>query len=161
MLRPIAVVLFVALGLGGVQADTPQRFWIDAPAAQPWIPALTAASVRTGLPVALIAELIGTESGFRPTARCSTSSAAGLGQQIRNNRVMARHKLDRMVPAESIMGSALELRLGIDATGTISGALYAYGTTAALSPARRRAMNARMEQAARYVPVATVVLTAR
>lgn len=153
MMRPCALVLLLVLFAGGVSADTPTAtFWVDRPVARQYLPALQAAADRTGLPVSLLAELIGTESGFRPTARCSTSSAAGLGQQIRNNRVMARHKLDRMVPAESIMGSALELRLGMDATGTISGALYAYGTTAGLSPARRRAMNLRMEQAARHVP---------
>ncbi len=152
MLRPVAVALCVAIGLGAVRADEPM--WIDSVRAQPWRPALQAAADRTQLPVSLLAELIGVESGFRPGARCPTSSAAGMGQQIKGNRIMARHRLNRMVPAESIMGSALELRENLDKRGaTLSTALRDYGTTAGMSNAKRRATDRRMEAAARHTPL--------
>src|SRR4051812_37888381 len=104
MIRPVSVALLVLIA-GAARGDAPM--WIDQPAARPWIPALTAAAVHTDLPVALLAELIGQESGFRNIKNAQTS-AYGYGQQIANNAVMRRYHLDRTKPAESILGAAIE-----------------------------------------------------
>lgn len=148
MFRPSAIALLLVLGLGAVQADTPM--WINSPQAVPYLPALQASAERSRLPVALLAELIGQESGFDPKARSRTSTAAGLGQQIAGNDVMRRYRLDRMVPAQSIEGAAIELREKWDRGGSLDVALRCYGTTAGLSVAHRKRVTARMERAARY-----------
>lgn len=153
MIRPGAIALLLVLGLGAVQADTPM--WINSPQAAPYLPALQASAERSRLPVALLAELIGAESSFNPAARSRTSSAAGLGQQIVGNDVMRRHRLNRLVPAQSIEGAAIELRDNLDRLHSLDAALRGYGTTAGLSVAHRKRVTARMERAARYTMPAT------
>lgn len=141
-----AVALLVAVGVSA-RADTPAAvLWIDRPEAQPWLPALQYAADRTALPVALLAELIGSESGFRNIAN-PHSSARGFGQQVSYNRIMLREHLNPMRPPESILGAAIELRERLDASGSLNAALRGYGTTAALSPVRRRAAEARFAAA--------------
>lgn len=157
MLRATALAALVSVGLCA-QADTPTVLWINRPEARPWLPALTYAAERTSLPVALVAELIGTESGYRNVAN-PHSTARGFGQQIARNRIMLREHLNPMRPPESILGAAIELRERLDATGTLEAALRGYGTTAAMSPARRRATVARFEAASLYVK--DVVVAAR
>jgi len=109
--------------------------WIDRPESLVWRDALVSASLRSGIPVGVLAELIGIESGFR-NIKNPNSSAFGFGQQIAGNEIMRTCRLDRSNPADSIMGAALELRAKLDRTGTIQGALRAYGTTANMSKAR-------------------------
>ncbi len=155
MLRPVATVaLLFALALMG-RGDTAEPRWIDRPAAQPWLPALQAAADRANLPVALVAELIGQESGFR-NVHNPHSSASGFGQQIARNAVMIRYGLHPMRPADSIMGAALELRERIDATGSLPKALRGYGTTAGMTPARRRALETRFAEAAKVIATQVV-----
>jgi len=149
MLRPAACALLVALAFA-CRGDTAEPLWIDRPAAQPWRPALEYAAERTGLPVAVVAELIGAESSFRNIHNPNTT-ASGFGQQIDRNQIMLRYNLHPMRPAESILGAALELRERLDATGSLSKALRGYGTTSGLTPARRRAMEARFAVAAKTV----------
>ena len=109
--------------------------WIDRPEAQPWLEAMMRAAVQTGIPVGVLAEVIGMESGFQ-NIKNPVSSAAGFGQQIDGNRVMHICRLNRAIPEQSIMGAALELRANLDRTGSIAGALRSYGTTTGMSPAR-------------------------
>jgi soluble lytic murein transglycosylase-like protein len=149
MLRPVACALLATLALV-CRADTAEPLWIDRAAAQPWRPALEYAAERTGLPVALVAELVGTESGFRNIANAHTT-ARGFGQQIDHNQVMIRHHLHPMRPPESILGAALELRERLDATGDLGLALRGYGTTAGMTTARRHVVEARFAQAAKQV----------
>jgi len=147
MFRSVVIALvWAAGGMSGALAAEP--LWIDRPAAQPWLPALTSAAQQSDLPLALIAELIGIESGYR-NIHNPHSSAAGFGQQIAHNRTMARHKLHPMRPADSIMGAALQFREELDRTHSLAGAARAYGTTAGLTPARQKAIIARLETASR------------
>ncbi len=154
MLRPVACAMLVALAFL-CRGDAAEPLWIDRAAAQPWLSALQAAADRTHLPVALIAELIGQESGFH-NIHNPYSTASGFGQQIARNQVMIRYNLHPVRPADSIMGAALELRERIDATGSLPSALRGYGTTAAMTPARRRAVEARFAEAAKVVAAQVV-----
>lgn len=156
MLRPLQLSLLAMLA-GAVSADTP--LWIDRPAAAPWLPAIEAASQRSNLPAPLLAELIGIESGFT-NARNPRSSARGFGQQIDGNSVMARYRLDRARPEDSIMGAALQFRAEIDRTGSIAAAAERYGTTAHLAPARKRLIVARLTRAASAVVCAMLPIGA-
>ena len=149
-MRKVAVALLLSLGLCA-QADTPSALWIARPEARPWLPALQAAAERTSLPVAVVAELIGQESGFR-TVKNAHSSAYGFGQQIAGNGTMLKYNLHPMRPAESIMGAALELRERLDKTGSLPAALHSYGTTTGMSAARRRTIEAQFALASAYVP---------
>lgn len=151
-IRPVAVALLAALALcaHGDSAE-PYVFWVDRAVAQPWLPALTVAAKRTDLPVSLIAELVGAESGFRNIANAH-SSAKGFGQQINGNSVMIRYNLHPLRPPESILGAALELRERLDASGgDLNRALRSYGTTAAMAPARRKQVEARFAEAANRI----------
>jgi hypothetical protein len=148
------LVLLCSIALTA-HADT--ALWVDRPAARLWLPELTAASERAHLPVPLIAELIGAESGFHPEATNGQgSSAAGCGQQIAGNRIMRRYRLDRRSCGQSILGAALELRENLDRTGSLARALDAYGTTAGHSPAQRRVMLARFAAASLRVPAPAI-----
>ncbi len=149
MLRPIGVFLTsLALALFTGQAvPASELLWIGRPAAQAYLPALQRASDRTDLPVALIAELIGQESGFQ-NVKNPKSTASGFGQQIDGNGIMRANRLDKRVPAESIMGAAIELKARLATTGSLSLALKGYGTTAGLSAARRQAIDNRFALAA-------------
>lgn len=151
MLRPVGLCLLACLGLA-LAADTPSRavdvLWIDRPAAQPWLPAIAAAAERTSLAPALIAELIGQESGFNQSVKNPRSSARGLGQQIDGNDTLRRYHLNRASGADSIMGAALELREKWDHTGSLDRALLAYGTTSGLTATQRRRILGRMYAAA-------------
>lgn len=144
MIRPLGFVLLAVLA-GSVRADAP--LWINSEVAKPWLPAITAAAERTSLAPTLIAELIGTESGFQ-NVKNGHSSAFGCGQQIVGNDVMRRYRLDRTKCDQSIMGAALELREKWDHTGSLDRALLAYGTTSGLTAARRRRILGRMYVAA-------------
>lgn len=157
MLRPVAAALLLALGLGGVQADTP--LWIQRPQAAPWLPSLQVAADRTGLPVALLAELVGQESGFNPAAKNPHSTARGCAQQIAGNDVARRYHLDRMRCDQSILAGAIELREKLDHTGSLELALLAYGTTSGFTPSQRRRIEARMIAAARYEPPSAMPAT--
>ena len=77
------MTLVLALFTG--QAETRETLWIGRPAALVYQPALERAAARTGLPVALIAELIGAESGFQ-NVKNPKSTAAGLGPAARRQR---------------------------------------------------------------------------
>ena len=144
MLRPVALALLASLA-GVASADTP--LWIARPEAQPWLPAIARAAAKTDLPPALIAELIGIESGFR-NVKNPRSTASGFGQQIDGNRIMWTYGLDKRVPAESILGAAIELKARMIATGSLNQALKGYGTTAAMSTTRRHAIEVRFAIAA-------------
>jgi hypothetical protein len=137
MISRISLALLVSVA-ATARADT--ALWMDRPAARLWLPELEAASERTHLPVPLIAELIGSESGFQPAAANPHSSAFGCGQQIAANGTMRRYRLDRRSCADSIMGAALQLRAELDRTGALDRALDAYGTTSGHSPAQRQRM---------------------
>jgi hypothetical protein len=146
----ISLALLVSVA-ATAHADT--ALWMDRPAARLWLPELEAAAERTHLPVPLIAELIGAESGFHSEATNGQgSSAAGCGQQIAGNRIMRAYKLDRRSCGQSIMGAALELRANLDRTGSLGRALDAYGTTSGHTPTQRRLMLQRFEAAARVKP---------
>lgn len=151
----LRLVALACLGLllgGDTPGQASPQLWIERPAAQPWLATLQAASDRTGLPVALIAELIGQESGFVTTARNPRSSARGCGQQITGNDTMRRYHLDRSNCAQSITGAALELREKLDRSGSLERALLAYGTTSGLTAAQRRRILGQMETSARWLP---------
>ena len=149
MLRAVATVaLLIALALMG-RADTAEQPWIDRPAAQPYLPAIGAAAAETHLSAALIAELIGVESGFIATAKNPHSSATGCGQQTNGNPWLAG--AERTNCATSIRAAARQLRFGMNRTGSLNGGLMAYGTTSGMTPARRRAMEARFAAAAKVV----------
>jgi soluble lytic murein transglycosylase-like protein len=122
--------------------------WIDRREAQPWLPALTAAADRTGMPVALVAEIIGWESGFK-NIKNPHSSAAGFGQQITGNAVMARERLNRAKPADSILGAAIQFREALERTGSLQAAARSYGTIAGLPSKRQAAILAAFQRAAR------------
>jgi hypothetical protein len=145
MMRAATVALLVAVGVGA-RADT-SILWIDRPAARPWLPAVNAAAQRAHLTPATVAELVGTESGFQ-TIRNPRSSAFGCGQQIDSNAIMRRYRLDRSQCDQSIMGAALQLRECLDDRGTMAAALSCYGTTAGLSPGRRKQILARFDRVA-------------
>lgn len=150
-IRPVAVALLASLALcARSDSATPYVLWIDRAAARPWLPALTYAAERTGLPVALVGELIGAESGFRNIAN-PHSSAKGFGQQIARNRIMLQYRLNPMRPPESILGAAIELRERLDATGSLNAALRGYGTTTGMSAPRRKVLEARFAQAAQRI----------
>ena len=140
--RPaFAGMLVAALRIGSTwAADVPRTadpspFWIDRPESQLWRDALIRASLQSGIPAGVLAEVIGMESGFR-NVKNPTSTAFGFGQQVSANMVMRVCRLDRTRPEDSIMGTALELRAKLDKTGSLAGALRAYGTTAAMPPER-------------------------
>lgn len=133
------VLLLLAPITSALSEPAAPPLWIDRPEALPWADALARAAARAGVPAGVLAELIGTESGFR-NVKNATSSARGFGQQIDGNAVMRVCRLDRRDPEDSIMGAALELRARLDQTGSLAGALRGYGTTAALSPARLAAV---------------------
>ena len=152
MLRPVALALLASLA-GVASADTP--LWIARPEAQPWLPAIARAAAKTDLPPALIAELIGIESGFR-NVKNPTSSARGFGQQINGNRTMWLYGLDRSLPEDSILGAAIQFREGLDRTHSIAGAALAYGTTAHMTPARRAVILARLNTAAGHYNAFTI-----
>jgi soluble lytic murein transglycosylase-like protein len=151
-----ALMTALAVGLRGdapVKATEPVALWINSPTAKPWLPALTDAAQRTGLPVALIAELIGQESGFRNIrSTLPGSSAKGFGQQIDGNTVMIRYRLNPMRPADSILGAAIELRERLDRTGSLPAALRGYGTTAGRTSVQRKTLLARFDRAMLWVP---------
>lgn len=151
MIRPVAAVLLAALALCA-QSDSAEPYtpWIDRAVAAPWLPALTYAAEHTGLPVAVVAELIGAESGFQNIPNISgKSSARGFGQQINNNKIMLANHLNPMKPPDSILGAALELRARLDANhGDLNRALRGYGTTTGMSLARRKTLEARFALAA-------------
>lgn len=147
MLRP-AAALALALVAGVATADTaPAPLWITRQEAQPWRAAIALAADRSGLAPALIAELVGIESGFR-TVHNPRSSAYGCGQQLDANPWMIRNRLNRGDCAQSIMGAALQFRDGLAHTGSLAGAAARYGTTAHLTSARRKAILARLDRAA-------------
>lgn len=149
MIRPVAAVLLAALALCA-QSDSaePYTLWVDRAVAAPWLPALTYAAERTNLPVALLGELIGAESGFQNVHNLH-SSAAGFGQQIARNAIMLKYNLHPMRPPESILGAALELRERLDKNhGDLNRALRGYGTTTGMSLARRKTLEARFALAA-------------
>jgi hypothetical protein len=151
-IRPVAVALLAALALcaHGDSAE-PYVFWVDRAVARPWLPALEAAAKRTDLPVALVGELIGAESGFK-NIHNPHSSAAGFGQQIARNAVMLKYNLHPMRPPESILGAALELRERLDANGgDLNRALKGYGTTSGMAAARRKQVEARFAEAANRI----------
>ena len=140
MLRPVgAFFVALALALFTGPARPSELLWIGRPVALLYLPALERAAERTDLPVALIAELIGQESGFR-NVKNTHSTASGFGQQIDNNAIMRANHLDKRIPAESIMGAALELKARMNRTGNLNSALYGYGTTTGMSAARRKAL---------------------
>lgn len=147
VIRPVAITLLVGLALcARSDSAEPYVLWIDRAAARPWLPALTYAAERTNLPVALVAELIGNESGFK-NVRNKHSSASGFGQQIDHNAIMLTNHLDKRVPSQSILGAALELRARLDRTHNLGDALRGYGTTTGMSAARRRDLEAHFAQA--------------
>lgn len=149
MLRPVATVaLLIVLALM-CRADTTEPLWIDRPAAQPWLPTITAAAAESHLSPALLAELIGVESGFVATAKNPHSSALGCGQQTAGNPWLAGSA--RTNCATSIRAAARQLRFGMNRSGSLSGGLMAYGTTSGMTPARRRVMEARFATAAKTV----------
>lgn len=116
-----------------------EPLWVDRPAARLWLPELEIAATRTQLPVPLIAELVGVESGFQPTAKNARSSASGCGQQIDGNPWLAKNKLNKNSCADSILAAALQLRDEMDRNnGSLERALHAYGTTAGTTPARKK-----------------------
>lgn len=140
------------------KADSAVTLWIDRPEAQPWIESLTRSALQAGVPVAVLAEVIGLESGFR-NIKNPLSSATGFGQQIDGNKIMRVCRLDRRLPNESILGAALELREKIDRTGSLEGAMHAYGTTAGEPRSRVAAILRRVFLAEKTSP-SVVMMTA-
>lgn len=125
--------------------------WIDRDAAQPWREEIARAARLTNISPALIAEVVGMESGFR-NVHNPRSTAFGFGQQLANNQIMRACRLDRAIPAQSILGSALELRWDLDRFGgSLEKALDAYGTTARLDADLRRRVLARMRLASQRI----------
>lgn len=147
--KVLTFALFALLAFGA-GATEPYVLWIDRPVAQPWLLALDYAAWRSGLPSAVIGELIGQESGYRNAAN-PHSSARGFGQQVTHNSTMSLYRLDRMKPPESILGAALELRERLDATGSMFSALRGYGTTAGMSAACRLTIETRFALAMKKV----------
>lgn len=145
-MRLVGFALLTCLWSGPSTSADP--LWIDRAAAQPWLAAISAASERSGLPAAVIGELIGLESGYRNAVN-PRSGERGFGQQIPKNRFMLSCRLDPLVPEDSIMGAALELRSRLDASGgDMTVALRGYGTTADMSDAQRRKVEDRFRLAA-------------
>jgi hypothetical protein len=100
-------------------------------------------AARRGLSAALLAELIGQESGFRNVrnemapGRKPASSAGGLGQQLAGNPFL--HGRSRFNPEASIAATAEELADRLRAAhGNLEVAVRGYGLTAGL-PAKARA----------------------
>jgi hypothetical protein len=124
--------------------DTP--LWIDRAEAEPYRESLARAAIVSGVPIAILAEVIGLESGFR-NVKNPTSSAYGFGQQINGNAIMHGCQLNRSIPADSILGAALQLRIEREKRGSWEKALDAYGTTAAMTGSRRMTILRRIQAA--------------
>lgn len=138
----------VVLTLCALTVRANALLWVDRPEARPWLLTLSTVADRVGLPMPLLAELIGAESGFQ-NIQSQHSSATGFGQQLHGNTIMWQRGLDSRVPEESILGAAIQFKQELDRTHTIAGAADAYGTTARMPHARRKAILARLEAAAK------------
>jgi hypothetical protein len=117
--------------------------WIDRREAQPYRGCIEREAARRDLPAAVVAELIGLESGFRnvrnqggPGGRAA-SSAGGLGQQLAGNPYL--HGRSRFNAEVSIAATAEEFAARLSAAhGDLARAADGYGVTARMAPAQRK-----------------------
>jgi hypothetical protein len=125
-----------------------QGAWINRPEAAPYLDTINREAAKRGIPPALLAELIGQESGFRNVGNqmgpngTPISSAGGLGQQIQGNPYL--HGGDRFDPRTSIAAAAEEFAARLrNSGGDLASAARGYGVTANLPPAEaQRKLNA-------------------
>lgn len=130
----------------GGSAGAAATLWYNRPEAAPYQGMINEAAAQYSLPPAVLAELIGQESGFKPGARNGDgSSAGGLGQQIDHNVYLRGG--DKFDPRSSIFAAAAEYSTRLRQTGGMTGALEGYGTTAGVNPARRAQVVNSMTQA--------------